>query len=82
MFEPGGFYRGALVAGWGSTNSSTVTATDEFNLRCRDSASVGSLWLMPFRQLRHAGGSFLRPPVSFVFGPQMLIGMAAAECFA
>ncbi len=40
--------------------------------------SVGSLWLMPFASYVMQATCFFT--IGFVFGPQMLIGMAAAEC--
>ena len=41
--------------------------------------SVGSLWLMPFASYVMQATCFFTIGF-FVFGPQMLIGMAAAEC--
>lgn len=41
--------------------------------------SVGSLWLMPFASYVMQAACFFTTGF-FVFGPQMLIGMAAAEC--
>lgn len=58
MFELGGFI-GALVAGWGSDKLFNGNRTDEFNLRCRDSALCGFAVADAVRQLRDAGGLFL-----------------------
>jgi OPA family sugar phosphate sensor protein UhpC-like MFS transporter len=41
--------------------------------------SVGGLWLMPFASYVMQAACFFTTGF-FVFGPQMLIGMAAAEC--
>ncbi|XPE40445.1 hypothetical protein ACNKHK_24220 [Shigella flexneri] len=41
--------------------------------------SVGSLWLMPFASYVMQAACFFTTGF-FVFGPQMLIGMATAEC--
>ncbi len=41
--------------------------------------SVGSLWLMPFASYVMQATCFFTIGF-FVFGPQMLIGMAAAQC--
>lgn len=79
LFEVGGFI-GSLVAGWGSDRlfrgnrgpMNLIFAIGIF-------LSVAALWLMP-------GGSYALQAACFfsigffIFGPQMLIGMAAAEC--
>ena len=79
MFEIGGFV-GSLVAGWGSDKlfggnrgpMNLLFATGIF-------LSVAALWLMPLTNFAfQAAGLFSIG--FFVFGPQMLIGMAAAEC--
>ncbi|HDM8207620.1 TPA: MFS transporter [Vibrio campbellii] len=79
MFEIGGFV-GSLVAGWGSDKlfggnrgpMNLLFAAGIF-------LSVAALWLMPLTNFAfQAAGLFSIG--FFVFGPQMLIGMAAAEC--
>ncbi|CAI2494906.1 Regulatory protein uhpC [Serratia plymuthica] len=79
LFEVGGFI-GSLVAGWGSDKlfrgnrgpMNLIFAIGIF-------LSVAALWIMP-------GVTFLLQAACFfaigffIFGPQMLIGMAAAEC--
>ncbi|MCG9750023.1 MFS transporter [Vibrio brasiliensis] len=79
MFEIGGFV-GSLVAGWGSDKlfggnrgpMNLLFAAGIF-------LSVAALWLMPLTNfVFQAAGLFSIG--FFVFGPQMLIGMAAAEC--
>ncbi|MBO2007380.1 hypothetical protein J4732_22360 [Serratia marcescens] len=79
LFEVGGFI-GSLVAGWGSDKlfrgnrgpMNLIFAIGIF-------LSVAALWLMP-------GVTYLLQACCFfaigffIFGPQMLIGMAAAEC--
>lgn len=79
IFEIGGFF-GSLVAGWGSDKlfggnrgpMSLLFAMGIF-------LSVIAVWLMPVSGFAFQGiGLFI---LGFcVFGPQMLIGMAAAEC--
>ncbi|WP_434362155.1 MFS transporter [Parasalinivibrio latis] len=79
MFEAGGFI-GSLVAGWGSDKlfggnrgpMNIIFAIGIF-------LSVAALWLMPFVQYTLQCAAFFCIGF-FVFGPQMLIGMAAAEC--
>lgn len=79
MFELGGFI-GALVAGWGSDklfngNRGPMNLIFAAGILL----SVGSLWLMPFHTYVMQAACFFTVGF-FVFGPQMLIGMAAAEC--
>jgi len=79
MFELGGFI-GALVAGWGSDklfngNRGPMNLIFAAGILL----SVGSLWLMPFASYVMQAACFFTTGF-FVFGPQMLIGMAAAEC--
>ncbi|AUQ24090.1 MFS transporter [Dickeya zeae] len=79
MFELGGFI-GALVAGWGSDkvfngNRGPMNLIFAAGILL----SVGSLWLMPFASYVMQATCFFTTGF-FVFGPQMLIGMAAAEC--
>ncbi|EAR55795.1 putative UhpC, sugar phosphate permease [Photobacterium sp. SKA34] len=79
LFEIGGFL-GSLVAGWGSDkifsgNRGPMILLFSIGIFL----SVAALWLIPI-------SSFVLQAVClftigfFVFGPQMLIGMAAAEC--
>ncbi|KUE81509.1 transcriptional regulator [Aeromonas schubertii] len=79
LFELGGFV-GALVAGWGSDrlfngNRGPMNLIFAAGILL----SVGSLWLMPFATYVMQAACFFTIGF-FVFGPQMLIGMAAAEC--
>ncbi|HHE5267535.1 TPA: MFS transporter [Klebsiella pneumoniae] len=79
MFELGGFI-GALVAGWGSDklfngNRGPMNLIFAAGILL----SVGGLWLMPFASYVMQAACFFTTGF-FVFGPQMLIGMAAAEC--
>ncbi|GHA37305.1 MFS transporter [Photobacterium aphoticum] len=79
LFEVGGFI-GSLVAGWGSDRwfggnrgpMNLIFAIGIF-------MSVSALWLMPIDSDVLLAGCFFAVGF-FVFGPQMLIGMAAAEC--
>lgn len=79
LFEVGGFV-GSLVAGWGSDKlfdgnrgpMNLIFAIGIF-------LSVAALWLMPLTGFVLQAGCFFAIGF-FVFGPQMLIGMAAAEC--
>jgi len=79
LFEFGGFV-GSLVAGWGSDKlfggnrgpMNLIFAIGIF-------MSVAALWLMPITGFVLQAGAFFAIGF-FVFGPQMLIGMAAAEC--
>ncbi|WP_318516894.1 MFS transporter [Photobacterium leiognathi] len=79
LFEIGGFL-GSLVAGWGSDKIFSGNRGPMILLFSMGVfLSVAALWLMPIV-------SFALQAVClfaigfFVFGPQMLIGMAAAEC--
>ncbi|WP_419205528.1 MFS transporter [Photobacterium leiognathi] len=79
LFEIGGFL-GSLVAGWGSDKIFSGNRGPMILLFSMGIfLSVAALWLMPII-------SFALQAVClfaigfFVFGPQMLIGMAAAEC--
>lgn len=79
MFELGGFI-GALVAGWGSDklfngNRGPMNLIFAAGILL----SVGGMWLMPFASYVMQAACFFTTGF-FVFGPQMLIGMAAAEC--
>ncbi len=79
MFEVGGFV-GSLVAGWGSDKlfggnrgpMNLLFAAGIF-------LSVAALWLMPINDFAFRAAALFSIGF-FVFGPQMLIGMAAAEC--
>ncbi|ARC94457.1 regulatory protein UhpC [Vibrio coralliilyticus] len=79
LFEIGGFI-GSLVAGWGSDKlfdgnrgpMNLIFAMGVF-------LSVAALWLMPVTNFAFQAAGFFAIGF-FVFGPQMLIGMAAAEC--
>ncbi|MCL4116443.1 UNVERIFIED_CONTAM: hypothetical protein GTU68_064580 [Idotea baltica] len=79
LFEIGGFI-GSLVAGWGSDrlfagNRGPMNILFAIGIFL----SVSALWLMPLTNfVFQAAGLFCIG--FFVFGPQMLIGMAAAEC--
>ncbi|EKO3406728.1 MFS transporter [Vibrio fluvialis] len=79
LFEVGGFI-GSLVAGWGSDrlfagNRGPMNLLFAIGIFL----SVAALWLMPVTNFAfQAAGLFAIG--FFVFGPQMLIGMAAAEC--
>jgi OPA family sugar phosphate sensor protein UhpC-like MFS transporter len=79
LFEIGGFV-GSLVAGWGSDrlfggNRGPMNILFAIGIFL----SVSALWLMPLTNfVFQAAGLFCVG--FFVFGPQMLIGMAAAEC--
>ncbi|HIF9344787.1 TPA: MFS transporter [Photobacterium damselae] len=79
LFEIGGLV-GSLVAGWGSDKlfggnrgpMNLIFAIGIF-------LSVAALWLMPFKSYVLQSACFFAIGF-FIFGPQMLIGMAAAEC--
>lgn len=79
LFEVGGFI-GSLVAGWGSDrlfggNRGPMILLFAIGIFL----AVAALWLMPMvGSILQAGCFFVIG--FFVFGPQMLIGMAAAEC--
>lgn len=79
LFEVGGFV-GSLVAGWGSDklfggNRGPMNLIFSIGIFL----SVAALWLMPMTGFALQAGCFFAIGF-FVFGPQMLIGMAAAEC--
>ncbi|BBC41753.1 MFS transporter [Photobacterium damselae subsp. piscicida] len=79
LFEIGGFV-GSVVAGWGSDKlfggnrgpMNLIFAIGIF-------LSVAALWLMPFKSYVLQSACFFAIGF-FIFGPQMLIGMAAVEC--
>lgn len=80
LFEVGGFC-GSLVAGWGSDklfsgNRGPLNLLFALGLFI----SVAALWLMPLAVTGYIFQSIVFFCIGFfVFGPQMLIGMAAAE---
>lgn len=79
LFEVGGFV-GSLVAGWGSDklfggNRGPMNLIFSMGIFI----SVAALWLMPLTGFVLQAAGFFTIGF-FVFGPQMLIGMAAAEC--
>ncbi|MFC7421809.1 MFS transporter [Iodobacter arcticus] len=79
LFEVGGFI-GSLVAGWGSDkffsgNRGPMNLIFALGIL----VSVGALWLLPVHNYILLAACFFVIGF-FVFGPQMLIGMAAAEC--
>ncbi|MBB1272199.1 MFS transporter [Psychromonas sp. SR45-3] len=79
LFEIGGF-AGSLVAGWGSDkvfggNRGPMNLIFSIGIFL----AVAALWLMPLTGFILQAGCFFAVGF-FVFGPQMLIGMAAAEC--
>ncbi len=79
MFEVGGFL-GSLFGGWGSDhyfrgNRAPMILIFALGI----TASVAALWLTPISQIWFIAGCFFCIGF-FVFGPQMMIGMAAAEC--
>lgn len=79
LFEIGGFV-GSLVAGWGSdklfsSNRGPMALVFAIGIFF----SITALWLMPKENMLLQSGLFFCVGF-FVFGPQMLIGMAAAEC--
>ncbi len=79
LFEVGGFI-GSLVAGWGSDklfggNRGPINLIFSIGIFL----SVAALWLMPMTDLVFQSLGFFTIGF-FVFGPQLLIGMAAAEC--
>ncbi|PJG85981.1 MFS transporter [Conservatibacter flavescens] len=79
LFEIGGFV-GSLVAGWGSdklfsSNRGPMALLFAIGIFF----SITALWLMPEEQKLLLSCLFFAIGF-FVFGPQMLIGMAAAEC--
>ncbi|NAW69730.1 MFS transporter [Vibrio sp. V27_P1S3P104] len=79
LFEVGGFI-GSLVAGWGSDklfagNRGPMNLLFAIGIFL----SVAALWLMPMTHFIFQSAALFCIGF-FVFGPQMLIGMAAAEC--
>jgi len=79
MFEIGGFL-GSLFGGWGSDrffrgNRAPMILIFALGIF----ASVSALWLTPLDNFMVLSGCFFCIGF-FVFGPQMMIGMAAAEC--
>lgn len=80
LFEVGGFF-GSLVAGWGSDklfsgNRGPLNLLFAMGIFI----SVAALWLMPLSVTGYIFQSIVFFCIGFfVFGPQMLIGMAAAE---
>ncbi|MDP2532559.1 MFS transporter [Photobacterium damselae subsp. piscicida] len=79
LFEIGGFV-GSLVAGWGldklfGGNRGPMNLIFAIGIFL----SVAALWLMPFKSYVLQSACFFAIGF-FIFGPQMLIGMAAAEC--
>lgn len=79
LFEVGGFI-GSLVAGWGS-DKLFAGNRGPMNLLFASGIflSVAALWLMPMTHFIFQSAALFCIGF-FVFGPQMLIGMAAAEC--
>ncbi|WP_027188452.1 MFS transporter family glucose-6-phosphate receptor UhpC [Desulfovibrio cuneatus] len=78
MLEIGGFI-GTIVAGWGSDvlfRGNRVPMNIIFMLGIM--LSVGALWLLPLTSYIALGTVFFLIGF-FIFGPQMLTGMAAAE---
>jgi OPA family sugar phosphate sensor protein UhpC-like MFS transporter len=75
MFELGGFI-GALVAGWGSDKLFNGNRGPMNLIFAAGIYSVGSLWLMPFASVYVMQAACFFTTGFFVFGPQMLIGMA------
>lgn len=79
LFEVGGFF-GSLVAGWGSdrlfsSNRGPMALIFAIGIFF----SITALWLLPKEKDILLSALFFVVGF-FVFGPQMLIGMAAAEC--
>jgi len=79
MFEIGGFM-GSLFGGWGSDkffrgNRAPMNLIFALGIF----VSVAALWLTPLDNFVVLSGCFFAIGF-FVFGPQMMIGMAAAEC--
>lgn len=78
LFEVGGFI-GTLVAGWGSDklfrgNRGPMNVLFAIGVL----ASILLLWWLPTQHFSLLGGCFFLIGF-FIFGPQMLIGLAAAE---
>ncbi|WP_305830451.1 MFS transporter [Photobacterium leiognathi] len=79
LFEIGGFL-GSLVAGWGSDKIFSGNRGPMILLFSMGIfLSVAALWLMPIVGFALQAVCLFAIGF-FVFGPQMLIGMAAAEC--
>ncbi|MBH1919094.1 MFS transporter family glucose-6-phosphate receptor UhpC [Serratia surfactantfaciens] len=79
LFEAGGLL-GALFAGWGSDllfGGQRAPMILLFTLGLM--VSVAALWLAPVHHYALLAGCFFTVGF-FVFGPQMLIGLAAVEC--
>lgn len=79
MFEVGGFL-GSLFGGWGSDrffrgNRAPMNLIFALGIF----VSVAGLWLTPLDNVVVLSGCFFAIGF-FIFGPQMMIGMAAAEC--
>ncbi|ASF99854.1 MULTISPECIES: MFS transporter family glucose-6-phosphate receptor UhpC [Vibrio] len=79
MFEVGGFL-GSLFGGWGSDkffkgNRAPMNLIFALGIFI----SVAALWLTPIDNFVVLSGCFFSIGF-FIFGPQMMIGMAAAEC--
>ncbi|MBY6197379.1 MFS transporter family glucose-6-phosphate receptor UhpC [Vibrio hangzhouensis] len=79
MFEVGGFL-GSLFGGWGSDrffhgNRAPMNLIFALGI----SISVAALWLTPLDNI-YVLSACLFSIGFFIFGPQMMIGMAAAEC--
>jgi OPA family sugar phosphate sensor protein UhpC-like MFS transporter len=79
MFEVGGFL-GSLLGGWGSDrffhgNRAPMNLIFALGIFI----SVAALWLMPLNNIFVLSGCLFSIGF-FIFGPQMMIGMAAAEC--
>ncbi|WP_342651667.1 MFS transporter family glucose-6-phosphate receptor UhpC [Vibrio metschnikovii] len=79
LFEVGGFL-GSLFGGWGSDkyfrgNRAPMNLLFALGIFI----SVIALWLTPINHVWFLSGCFFSIGF-FVFGPQMMIGMAAAEC--
>ena len=79
MFEVGGFL-GSLFGGWGSDkffqgNRAPMNLIFALGIFI----SVAALWLTPLNNLFVLSGCLFAIGF-FIFGPQMMIGMAAAEC--
>lgn len=79
MFEVGGIL-GSLFGGWGSDkffrgNRAPMNLIFALGIFL----SVAALWLTPLNNIVVLSGCFFAIGF-FIFGPQMMIGMAAAEC--
>ncbi len=79
LFEVGGFF-GSLVAGWGSDYLFRgERGPMNFIFAVGVLISVLFLWLQPSANYSAQAACFFSLGF-FIFGPQMLLGMAAAEC--